>query len=239
MRFVDRAYNNLMTNENKFIQEILIKRSNYMKKLHRISIYFLNTFVFFVAMSPFFEKHLVMQLELPGVKKNFVKFNTIGFWLLYIQQTILDYFAMSAFLLYMRIIINFIYFSTTLLEILRYKIKSLGILEESNESETDEVKDLKEEILNCIKMHLEIKEFCNSLNNLLANVIFAETFIVAVNLSFIIFAYQFATSAVLIMLYSLVVVYNTSSIFILCLYGDHLTNEVLAIQLSLIFFFLK
>lgn len=125
-----------------------------MKKFFQFSNYFFYIFFLLCALTPFVEKHITCQIYLPGLNESFYEFNTFSFWVLYIVQNLLVFFNLAAFKFYICLIVNFIKFGTTLMQILKYKIKLLSF-SENHESK----KHLNEEIVSCIKMHLDIKEY--------------------------------------------------------------------------------
>lgn len=68
--------------------------------------------------------------------------------------------------------------------------------------------------------------YVRSLNNLTENIVFIEVLVSATNMTFLLFVFGSAKSAIEYILYLVCVVYNIAAVFILCFYGDHLTNEV-------------
>lgn len=217
MKVIDRAFNTFKENENEEVQQILTKRSNYMRKFFQGSVYFHWIFSFICTLVPLTEKELVLPVYFPGFDESSYQFNTRYYWLVYACQVVLLSSIMNALLFYLCLVVNCIYFGTTMTQILKYKISCLGVIG----------KDLDEEILICIKIHLQIKDYIGRLNNLIENIVFIEMMISAINLSFIIFVFGFAESTIQIMMYIIVVVYNFFAIFIFCFYGDRLTNEVI------------
>lgn len=167
MKYIEKAFNNLMENENENIQQILLNESNYMKKFFRLSNYFFYACVSLCAVTPFVENHLICQIYMPGFSESFYKFNSPLYWLFYIIQNILIYFGIACLKFYICFVVNCIYFGTTMLKILKIKVKSLTIhktLKNLQQEEIETKKDLNEEIIACIKMHLEIKEFVSCIS---------------------------------------------------------------------------
>lgn len=144
-----------MENENEVIQQILLDKSNYMKKFFRFSNFFFYACVSLCVVTPFVENHLICQIYMPGVNESFYKFNTPYYWLFYMIQNILIYFGVACLKFYICFVVNCIYFGTTMLQILRLKVKSLKYPTKKARLETH--KSLNENIVDCIKMHLEIK----------------------------------------------------------------------------------
>lgn len=64
------------------------------------------------------------------------------------------------------------------------------------------------------------------MNNLIQNIVFIEIMISAINLSFFLFAFSTADTAIESILYLFIVFYNFMTIFVVCFYADLLTNEV-------------
>lgn len=93
MKFIEKAFNNLMESENNDIQQILLNESNYMKKFFRFSNFFFYACVSVCAATPFVENHLICQIYMPGFSEHLYKFNTPLFWLFFIIQNILIYFG--------------------------------------------------------------------------------------------------------------------------------------------------
>lgn len=160
MRYIERAFNHIMENENEIIQQILLNESNYMKKFFRFSNFFFYACVSLCVVTPFVEHHLLCQIYMPGFNESLYKFNTPCFWLFYIIQNILIYFGIACLKFYICFVVNCIHFGTTMLQILKLKIKSLKIdklLKEIQINELEAKEGLNEKIVACIKMHLEIK----------------------------------------------------------------------------------
>lgn len=113
-------------------------------------------------MTPFAAKKLLLPSYFPGLDESIYKYNTIYFWLFYIVQTIIVSCELFVLKFYICLVVNFTYFGATLMQILNYKIKSLGNSNEINGKEMEKFKtkkDLNKEILSCIEMHLEIIEY--------------------------------------------------------------------------------
>lgn len=162
MKYIDRAFNNLMENENKVMQQILLTESNYMKKLYLSIHYFFIVFSGLAALTPTFEKKLLCQIYFPGFDETLYAYHTPYYWLFYISQICIITLSLWGFKYYICLLINCICFGTTMLRILKCKIKALGVSEEYSTQIHQRRKEdlkLKEEILSCIKMHLDIKEF--------------------------------------------------------------------------------
>lgn len=172
MKFIEKAFNNLMESENNDIQQILLNESNYMKKFFRFSNFFFYACVSVCAATPFVENHLICQIYMPGFSEHLYKFNTPLFWLFFIIQNILIYFGIACLKFYICFVVNCIYFGTTMMQILKLKVRSLKMrkpLEPMSELEAKKI--LNEEIVGCIKMHLEIKTFVyNSYKHFLINI---------------------------------------------------------------------
>lgn len=162
MKYIDRAFDNLMKNENKAIQEILLNDVNYMRKFYLSSHYFFTIFNGLAALTPIFEKHLLCQIYIPGLNEALYAYNTPFYWLFYASQCLIVTLALFGFKYYICLLVNCIHFGTSMIRILKYKIKALGVSDESlkkiHERKNEDLK-LKEDILSCIKMHLEIKVF--------------------------------------------------------------------------------
>lgn len=217
-----------------------------MKKFFRYSVYFQWVFTFVCALTPLTEKQFVLPIHFPGLDESLYAYGTPYYFLVYAYELWLLFSIMYALLFYLCLVVNSIYFGTTMLEILKNKISLLG-----NSGTSLKKKDLSKEIVSCIKMHLKIKLFVNiiyrtfainfikftyryinTLNNLTQNIVFIEMLISAINLSFILLVFGLADSTIQVILYIIVVVYNFSAIFIFCFYGDRLTNEVFFSKIS-------
>lgn len=137
-----------------------------MKKFFRWFRYFFNAFLVICIINPLYEKNLLCSVYLPGLNEIFYEFNTPLFWLFYSVQVCLLYFAVIGLSFYVCLALTFIFFGTTMLQILKYKIKSLKVFEKPAQKvqepkmvEMITIKDINEEIVTCIKMHLDIKGF--------------------------------------------------------------------------------
>lgn len=185
MKFIDRAFNKLMVNisiksllkyfeilfqenENGDIQQILIKKSNYMKQFFRAITTYIFVFSLSCAMTPFAAKKLLLPSYFPGLDESIYEYNTPYFWIFYIMQTIIVSFELFVLKFYICLIVNFTFFGTTMMQILNYKIKSLGTCSQPTNKingkkmvKLETKKDLNKEILTCIKMHLEIIKYVN------------------------------------------------------------------------------
>lgn len=153
-----------MENENEVVKEILTSQSNYMKMFERITYYFFSVFYICSAITPIFQQHLLCQVYIPYIEESFYELYTPSFWLICIGQNIVIHFALFAFKFYICLLVNFICFGETLMQILKYKVRSLGNLKKplrriSKNDEFESKKRLNAEIVSCIKMHIEIKEF--------------------------------------------------------------------------------
>lgn len=243
MKYIDGAFKNYMENENKFIQEILLNDAKYMKNFYLSLHYFFIVFCSLAVLTPLFEKHLLLRIYFPWVDEALYAYNAPLYWPLYVAQSALITLALFGFKYYICLVVNFIYFGTTLMRILIYKIKALKYTESLKPIHERKKEDLqlKDEILSCIKIHLEIKEFVyfnnfkyliqikyfryiNTLNDLTRNIVFIEMLISAINLSFFLFAFGTSDTLIQSVLYFLIVVYNFMTIFVFCLYADGLTN---------------
>lgn len=158
MKLIERAFNKLMENKIELIQQILTKQSDYMKKFEKACHYFFVCFLFFAATTPFFEKHLTCQIFLPGFDESLYEYNTVYFWLFYVIQNMLMYYALTSFKFYICLIVNFIHFGTTMLKVLKLKVRALRITKKTLMEMEKLDSKLTEEIMSCIKMHIEIKE---------------------------------------------------------------------------------
>lgn len=117
------------------------------------------------AMTPFAAKKLLLPSYFPGLDESLYQYNTIYYWLFYIAQTIIVSCELFVLKFYICLVVNFTYFGTTLLQILNYKIKSLGNCNHTSSEingkkmvKFNTKKDLNKEILSCIEMHHEIIE---------------------------------------------------------------------------------
>lgn len=157
MKYIDKAYNNLMENESEVIQQILITKARYMKTFFLSCHYFFCVFFVLAAGAPFVEKRLTCRVFVPGLNESLYVFNTPLFWLFYVWQFFFMAQALALFKFYICLVTNFLYFGTTLMEILKLKIRSLDNM--SGKTKKDLI--LNENLMICIKFHLEIMEFVN------------------------------------------------------------------------------
>lgn len=137
-----------------------------MKKIHKISQFFFTIFLISVTVTPILSKHLLMLVYFPGLNEKFYAINTPFYWLIFISQTFLSHFVLISLQFYICVILTFICFGTNMIKILKLKVKALGIVEKSigkqfemKVVEIDKEKDLKADIVTCIKMHLQIKQY--------------------------------------------------------------------------------
>lgn len=154
-------------NESEDIQRLLTNHSNYLKKFFRYSRYFFNLFVFLCVINPIIEKNLLLSIYIPGFNDIVYDFKSPIYWFFYISQIYFIYFAVISFEFSNCTFLTFIFFGTTKMKILKYKIRSLKITEKLVKKLTEpkigkpseKRKDLNKEIVSCIKMHIEIKGF--------------------------------------------------------------------------------
>lgn len=155
MKYIDKAYNNIMENENEVVQEILISQSIFMKRIFQFFTYFFGIFFIFASGSPFVDSQLTCRIYIPGVDDALFTFNKPLFWLFYGVQFFLMLQALETFKFYILLVVNFIQFGTTMMQILKLKVRALVKLNE----DTKHTLKLNEELRACIKLHLEIKEY--------------------------------------------------------------------------------
>lgn len=129
-----------------------------MKKFFQYSVYFQYIFTFVCALTPLTEKQFVLPINFPGLNETLYAYSTYNYWLVYAYELMLLHSIMYALLFYLCLVVNSIYFGTTMLEILKNKIKFLG---NYGKPLYRPKKNINEELLSCIKMHLKIKEFVN------------------------------------------------------------------------------
>lgn len=241
MKYIDKAYSNIMENENEAIQQILISQSIFMKRIFQFFTYFFGIFFVLASGSPFVDNQLTCRIYIPGVDEALFIFNTPLFWFFYTVQFFLMLQALETFKFYILLVVNFIQFGTTLMQILKLKVRALVKLNE----ETKHNSKLNEELTTCIKFHLEIKEFdifllylrqflisfsyryVTSINNLTKNIIFTEMFISSINLSFFLFIFGSSESSIKAIFNTFIVFYNLLVIWLFCSFADRLTYEVL------------
>lgn len=163
--FKKPSKNNFQETENEDIQQILKNKSTYMKRFFRAITTYIVVFSLSCAMTPFAAKKLLLPSYFPGLDERYYEYNTPYFWIFYVIQTIIVSFELSVLKFYICLIVNFTYFGATMMQILNYKIKSLGTYNRpTNKINGNEMvkfetrKDLNDGILTCIKMHLEIIE---------------------------------------------------------------------------------
>lgn len=114
--------------------------------------------------NPIIQKNLLLPIYIPGFNDIVYDFESPIYWMFYICQIYFIYFAIISFEFASCTILTFIFFGTTKIKILKYKIRSLKITEnlvkklhERKIAEIAKPKDLNEEIISCIKMHIQIK----------------------------------------------------------------------------------
>lgn len=195
--------------------------------------YFFNVFSLVCFINPLIEKKLLCAIYVPGLTESAYDFNTPIYWLFYVAQNLILYFGVTSFSFYVCIILTFIFTGTTMMQILKHKIKSLtltrkpiGKLNKTKIVQIEKTESLNSEIVSCIKMHLEIKGYIKTINNLIENILLIECFVSATNMSYLLFVLGSAQNAFQTILYFFVVFYNGLGFFFFCFYGDLLTYEV-------------
>lgn len=152
MKLVDKTYNHLMEMNDKVVHEILEERSKYSIKLFRSCSYFAAFFLLFCMLNPLFEKNLVTPINIPGIDQNLYSSDTIYWWIIYLIQGIVYYYVLVLVIMYTSAFISFIQFGIAMIKILKYKINELQKFEDFENK-------LKEKIISCIQLHLEILKY--------------------------------------------------------------------------------
>lgn len=190
-----------------------------MRNIAKLLKYFGILLFSFSCLNPLFENenNNFFPCYIPGVNTD----TKVAFWILWFLQIPIIYLAIIIMLSHVYMFLSFIIFGTSQIQILNFKLKQL----KSTENEL-ELKPLKANLIACIKFHYQIKEFVMNFNKLLSTQNMIEFFVLGIVLCFNLFFFETVENFSAACLYGCVVFFNIFNVFMFCLHGNNLSEEV-------------
>lgn len=128
--------------EDKEIEKIMLKNSEYIRKLSKAVRYTVYTFVFVANINPLIERKLLLPTSIPGMNTDTSTF----FWIMYFPQIIEIYYVVKLMLPFVDTSVSFLVFGLAQLQVLNHKLSFIGVDKMS----------IKRELKSCTVFHLQI-----------------------------------------------------------------------------------
>lgn len=205
--------------------------SDYIRKLSKAVRYASYILVFFSNMNPLLERKLLLPTYIPGINNE----TTTFFWIMYILQIIELYFVIKLMLPFIQTYLSFVIFGVAQIKVLNRRLSLLGVRKAH----------IKSELKSCSIFHLEIvrysintviyfivtkniliNRYVQTLNKLTIIVSFLDFFVLCVILCFILFLFGTVDNFTRALLYFFSLLNSICCIFLFCLHGNLLTEEV-------------
>lgn len=202
----------------------MFKNSDYMKKIAKLLKYFGILLFSFSCLNPLMENENknFFPNYIPGIDTNTKK----AFYTLWFLQIPIIYLAIIIMLSHVYMFLSFTIFGTSQIQILNFKLKQLELPDNELHLNVNSSKRLKKNLIDCIKYHHEIKSFMSNFNELLSTQNMLEFMVLGIVLCFNLFFFENVENLSAACLYGCVVFFNIFNVFMFCLHGNNLTEEV-------------